>query len=117
MENLFIVARLFEWTPPACLVIGLFGTIALIFLWVFADIEDEKEMAKKWTRIIVIFFLSSLPLAVLSYLPQAVIKGRIDMIKYEITSPEVRKAVYEDLDRLFEKLEDKYLGEEESNGK
>lgn len=57
-----------------------------------------------------------LPLTCASFVPQALISSRVQMIKLEITDPGVRKQVYENVDRIFGKLEEKYLGTDNSKG-
>jgi hypothetical protein len=60
--------------------------------------------------------LSALVISILatsaSFVPEYRLDARIQLLKLEITSPEVRKEVYENIERVFKKLEDKYLGEE-----
>ncbi len=119
-----------EWILTLC---NLFATPMVIFcalfllvgsLWGASKLseamdsgygsDDEKTKAISLARFLVVklaLFWAMLCLtASLCWLPQSLIQARIQMIKLEITDEGTRERIYENIDRVFERIEEKYLG-------
>jgi len=89
------------------------------FHWKYREYHEEM---KKWNAKIVwhryiIGWVVFLFVTTASFFPSALISARVQMIKLEITDPGIRQEVYSDIDRIFKKLEKKYLGSSSSEEK
>lgn len=112
MELFLTVCYIFEgggWTFIAVCA-GLISSIAYI-VWAVnkTDNEELAAVARKVCLVALIAFVPLFILSTLGYVPDSMVRARLQMVKLEVTSPEIREEVYRKINDVFVKLEQKYL--------
>lgn len=108
-----LYAGILQAQRPASVVLVLLLAVAFILFCSYSELDDDSQ-----TKVNKIAFKLGLVITVLGIVtlvpsPKELLKVRIGLIGYQLTSPENVKKTGSELNRLLKKLECKHLGCEE----
>lgn len=115
IELWFALASCLQPCLVSCLIVSILTSVVSGIAWasLYPDGEDGMATAKKVLKIAVPSAVLLGFLTCISGLPEALIEARVRYVKLEITSEPVRKKMYEEIEKAFKKVEQKYLPDDQ----